>query len=313
MGVLNRHLGMERENETIALLAMACGSFLISLYAGYHLDGIGRTIALPLFGIEFHLISTPLWILAGLATLLCLQQLFHEIWHHGVWLFGIYVLSGLGTTLFYVMFDQGYLWYLVALVLILLALFLIYWMILEIYALRSHILRELPDEEIVLSGWLPALPAFMFFTMLSYYCYTKWYLGEPGWTFGYAAEGYILFQLLAFGTALYALWVPQVLLGRHLEEEIQEGKVLRDLLPGTHGHCPACASEMHASGMACPECSHRESIAYCSGCETYVAACPTCSLGAQVGTTCGGCGEDLAGLTCGECNHTGPVRFWASG
>jgi len=91
VGVLNRHLGMERENETIALLAMACGSFLISLYAGYRLDGIGRTIALPLFGIEFHLISTPLWILAGLATLLCLQQLFHEIWHHGVWLFGIYV------------------------------------------------------------------------------------------------------------------------------------------------------------------------------------------------------------------------------
>jgi hypothetical protein len=89
--------------------------------------------------------------------------------------------------------------------------------------------------------------------------------------------------------------------------------VLRELLPGSGGRCPACDSEMHASGMACPECSHRESIAYCSGCETYVAACPTCSLGAQVGTTCGGCGEDLAGLTCGECNHTGPVRFWASG
>ena len=46
MGVLNRHLGMERENETIALLTLACGSFLVSLYAGYRLDGIGRTVEL---------------------------------------------------------------------------------------------------------------------------------------------------------------------------------------------------------------------------------------------------------------------------
>ena len=92
-----------------------------------------------------------------------------------------------------------------------------------------------------------------------------------------------------------------------------KGEVLRDLLPGSGGHCPACAGEMHASGMVCPECSHREQAAYCGGCETYVAACPTCGLGTQIGATCVGCGEDLAGLTCGKCNHTGPVRFWASG
>ena len=107
MGILNRQFSMVRERETAALVALAAGSFLVSLYAGYRLEGIGRTIELPLFGIEFHLISTPLWLLAGLATLLCLQQLFHEIWHHGVWLVGIYTLTGLGTTLFYIMFNQA--------------------------------------------------------------------------------------------------------------------------------------------------------------------------------------------------------------
>ena len=84
MGIINRQFGMERERETVTLVALAAGSFLVSLYAGYRLEGIGRTIGLPLFVIEFHLILTPLSLLAGLATLLCLQQLFHEIWHHGV-------------------------------------------------------------------------------------------------------------------------------------------------------------------------------------------------------------------------------------
>ncbi|HIH79206.1 MAG: hypothetical protein QF822_01955 [Candidatus Poseidoniia archaeon] len=312
MGILNHQFGVERKREKVTLIALATCSFLTSLYAGYRLDGIGRTIELPLFGIEFHLISTPLWLLAGFATLLCLQQLFHEIWHHGVWLVGIYALTGLGTTLFYVMFDQGYTWYLVTLVLLLLALFLIYWMVLEMYALRSYIQSELPDEKIALSDWLPALPTFMLFTMLSYYCYTKWYLGEDGWTFGYARQGYLLFQLLAFGTGVYALWVPQTLLGRYIEEELQESEVLRKLLPSNGGRCPECSGEMRARGMACPECEEHERVAFCDVCELYVASCSGCGQGAQVGAGCKGCERHMDGLQCSACKHAGPVRFWSS-
>ena len=106
MGLLGRQLNLERESEDSLLLALSTLTFTTSLLAGYQESGIGRLISLPLFGIEFHLISTPVWIISGILCLLCLQQLFHKIWTHGVWLIGIYWLTAFGTTLLFVMFDQ---------------------------------------------------------------------------------------------------------------------------------------------------------------------------------------------------------------
>ena len=81
MGLLGRQLNLERESEDSLLLALSTLTFTTSLLAGYQESGIGRLISLPLFGIEFHLISTPVWIISGILCLLCLQQLF-QLWHH---------------------------------------------------------------------------------------------------------------------------------------------------------------------------------------------------------------------------------------
>ena len=124
MGLLGRQLNLERESEDSLLLALSTLTFTTSLLAGYQESGIGRLISLPLFGIEFHLISTPVWIISGILCLLCLQQLFHKIWTHGVWLIGIYWLTAFGTTLLFVMFDQGYVWFVASLILLLLAIFI---------------------------------------------------------------------------------------------------------------------------------------------------------------------------------------------
>ena len=118
------------------------------------------------------------------------------------------------------MFDQGYVWFFVALILIFLALFLMYWMILEIYSLRFTILGEIPeaDRSISLTDWLLSVPSFFICTFISYYYYTKWYMNEDGWfTFGYASEGYLIFQFGVFFSGLYILYVPQSLLGDYLE------------------------------------------------------------------------------------------------
>ena len=97
-----------------------------------------------------------------------------------------------------------------------------------------------------------------------------------------------------------------------IEEELQESDVLRELLPSNGGHCPECSGEMRARGLACPECGEREQVAFCGVCELYVASCPGCGLGAQVGTVCSGCEQLLEGLHCTGCKHSGPVRFWSS-
>ena len=118
------------------------------------------------------------------------------------------------------MFDQGYIWFLASIILILLAVFLMYWMILEIYSLRYSILGEIPeaDRSISLSDWLLSVPSFFLFTFISYYYYTKWYMDEEGWfTFGFAQEGYLLFQFGVFFSGLYILYIPQSLLGDYLE------------------------------------------------------------------------------------------------
>ena len=198
MGLLGRQLNLERDSEDSLLLALSTLTFTTSLFAGYQENGIGQLVSLPLFGIEFHLISTPLWIISGILCLLCLQQLFHKIWTHGVWLIGIYWLTAFGTTLLFVMFDQGYVWFVASLILLLLALFIMYWMVLEIYALRHNIIREVPEaSNLSLSDWLLSVPAFFLSTFVSYYYYSKLYLQEDGWfTFGYSAEGYLLFQFL---------------------------------------------------------------------------------------------------------------------
>jgi len=219
MGLLGRQLKLERESEDSLLLALSALTFTISLFAGYQEGGIGTLVSLPLFGIEFHLISTPLWIFSGLLCMFCLQQLFHKIWTHGVWLIGIYWLTAIGTILLFVMFDHGYVWFVASLILLFLALFIMYWMILEIYALRHNIIREVPEaKSLSLTDWLFSVPLFFLFTFISYYYYSKLYMGESGWfTFGYSSEGYILFQFLIFFSGLYILYIPQNLLGDYLE------------------------------------------------------------------------------------------------
>ena len=219
MGLLGRQLNLERKSEDSLLLALSALTFTTSLFAGYQEGGIGALVSLPLFGIEFHLISTPLWIISGLICMFCLQQLFHKIWTHGVWLIGIYWLTAIGTILLFVMFDHGYVWFVASLILLFLALFIMYWMILEIYALRHNIIREVPEaDSLSLTDWLFSVPSFFLFTFISYYYYSKLYMGESGWfTFGYSSEGYILFQFLMFFSGLYILYIPQSLLGDYLE------------------------------------------------------------------------------------------------
>jgi len=220
MGLLGRQFSLERSTEDSLLLVFSTLTFTTSLFCGYVESGIGRIISLPLFGIEFHLISTPLWLLSGILCLICLQQLFYKIWTHGVWLIGVYWLTAFGTIILFIMFNQGYIWFIVSLILIFLALFLMYWMILEIYGLRYNIIGQVPeaDRSISLTDWLISVPLFFIFTFISYYYYSKMYLQEEGWfTFGHASEGYLLFQFGVFLSGMYILYVPQTLLGDYLE------------------------------------------------------------------------------------------------
>jgi hypothetical protein len=132
MGLLGRQFSLKRSTEDSLLLVFSTLTFTVSLFCGYVESGIGQMISLPLFGIEFHLVSTPIWLLSGILCLICLQQLFYKIWTHGVWLIGVYWLTAFGSIILFVMFDQGYVWFIVSLILIFLAIFLMYWMILEI-------------------------------------------------------------------------------------------------------------------------------------------------------------------------------------
>ena len=220
MGLLGRQFKLERSSEDSLLLVFSTLTFTVSLFCGYMEYGIGRLISLPLFGIEFHLISTPVWLLSGILCIMCLQQLFYKIWTHGVWLIGVYWLTAFGTIILFVMFEESYVWFIVSLILIFLAIFLMYWMILEIYGLRYNIIGQVPDADrsISLTDWLISVPLFFISTFISYYYYTKMYLDEEGWfTFGHASEGYLIFQFGVFFSGMYILYVPQTLLGDYLE------------------------------------------------------------------------------------------------
>ena len=220
MGLLGRQFKLERSSEDSLLLVFSTLTFTVSLFCGYVEKGIGTLISLPLFGIEFHLISTPVWLLSGILCILCLQQLFYKIWTHGIWLIGVYWLTAFGTIILFVMFDQGYVWFIVSLILIFLAIFLMYWMVLEIYGLRYNIIGQVPDADrsISLTDWLISVPSFFISTFISYYYYTKLYLDEEGWfTFGHASEGYLIFQFAVFFSGMYILYVPQTVLGDYLE------------------------------------------------------------------------------------------------
>ena len=220
MGLLGRQFKLERSSEDSLLLVFSTLTFTVSLFCGYMESGIGRVISLPLFGIEFHLISTPVWLLSGILCIMCLQQLFYKIWTHGVWLIGVYWLTAFGTIILFVMFEESYVWFIVSLILIFLAIFLMYWMILEIYGLRYNIIGQVPDADrsISLTDWLISVPSFFISTFISYYYYTKMSLDEEGWfTFGHASEGYLIFQFGVFFSGMYILYVPQTLLGDYLE------------------------------------------------------------------------------------------------
>ena len=181
MGLLGRQLNLERESEDSLLLALSTLTFTTSLLAGYQESGIGQIISLPLFGIEFHLISTPVWIILDTLSALFAAIISQDLDARCLVNWDI-LANCFGTTLLFVMFDQGYVWFVASLILLLLAIFIMYWMVLEIYALRHNIIREVPEaSSLSLSDWLLSVPSFFISTFISYYYYSKLYLQEDGW------------------------------------------------------------------------------------------------------------------------------------
>ena len=313
MGFLGKQLGIDRKTEEIALLVLGFCFFLVSLIAGYKENGIGENFRLPVIGMEIHMISTPVWIGGGVLCMMCLQQRYHSIWTNGIWLISAYFLTAAGTVLFFVMYDFGYWWYLTAIILLLLAVSMLYWMILEIYTLRSRIIDTYPEEEerMEMGEWAILLPIFLLMTIISYYYYSKWFLGEEGWfTFGMAANGYLLTQIMIFVVVNYIMYSPHEVFKKYIREsEYEGGESITNLLDKKN-QCVKCKSIAEEEKYRCPECGEEERTVFCGVCEIYSISCYGCDNLILLGDTCTKCNLINEGVVCIRCSFKGGIREW---
>ena len=318
MGFLNRMLGIDRESEVPLLFFLATALFIVSLVAGTREDGLGDSHTL--FGLEFHFVSTLVWLLAGLSCLLCLQQLFHPIWINAIYLLGSYALAALGTLLFFIFYEEDYYWYIIALIPLFLSVGLLYWMTLEIYGLRARVLDVAPEEEerLTMGYWFGSLIVFLVLTILSYYFYAKHFCSldsstcsADGWfTFYDPVNSYIVTEVALFVVALFVLWSPMEMLSPYLELVPAEEAEMLTETPHALRTCPGCGQSLEARKYHCPECEAGADASFCAKCEAYTIACPGCGSGTHTGDECRKCGTANEGLHCAECGHTAPIRFW---
>ena len=315
MGVIGKQLNLDRKTEEIILLVLSSCFFLISLIAGYKENGIGGDLIIPIMGVKIHIISTPMWIGCGLLCIMCLQQRYHSIWTNGIWLLAAYFLTAAGTILFFVMYDLGYWWYLTSVVLLLLALSMLYWMILEIYTLRSRIVDAYPEEEerMEMGEWAIMLPIFILMTVISYYFYSKWFLDEEGWfTFGIATNGYLLTQIAIFGIVNYIMYRPHEVFKKYIQETAYERVETTTKVLDKKNQCVKCNNIAEEMRQECPKCGEGERTVYCNMCEIHSISCYKCSNLIILGESCTECNVKNEGIVCIRCSFKGGIREWMS-
>ena len=314
MGIIGKQLNLDRKTEEIVLIVLSSCFFLISLIAGYKENGIGGNLTIPMIGMEIHFISTPMWIGGGLLCIMCLQQRYHSIWTNGLWLLAAYFLTATGTVLFFVMYDFGYWWYLTAVILLLLALSMLYWMILEVYTLRSRIVDAYPEEEerMEMGEWAMLLPVFILMTVISYYYYSKWFLDEEGWlTFGISPNtGYIMTQIMIFGIVNYIMYRPHEVFKKYIQETEYERVETSTNLLDKKNQCVKCSNIAEERRYECPECGEIERSVFCNICEVHSISCYNCSNLILLGEQCVECNVENEGITCIRCSFKGGIREW---
>ncbi len=324
MALLRTYLPFDEKQTDMILIIMAGAAFLGSMIAGTWQTGPEQH--LPLVDLDMVWVSTIAWIGLGLAALFLFVEAVEDVWFpNGILVIGAYVASGLSAIFLTVGFDQGMLWWIVGLILMGIGILLMIQVWLSVYTDRTRLIRTNPEidpETFTLGIWNFILPLFIITTMATFYFWSLWYLEREFWNFTIdPLVLYIVTDMVAFGSAVALLYIPQQSLGRYFIREVEPVSEAEPLLrPGTGGlprrlakqltECLHCQAASRLEQRACPSCETLTTFGWCPACEHFTVICPECGSSSLYGKACGECENRLTSYSCPNCANSAPLRQW---
>ena len=328
--------GLFREYPELTYALLAIVFYMASTIFG--LIEMGNTVTF--YGITFHTISTPLWVIFGILSLYFLYTAFFDMWIYTIHLIIAYFLAGAGTLAIFLFSDNiyfvifGFLFLLGALVFTML-------FIVRVGTVRRHHIMvsknpEEAKEKYSLGYWYLFPFIFLGITIVAFL--DLGYAYEHPSHFPYI---YLLAEFLLFLVVIYILWVPENVLFFRYDEAVSTADDIgishptnlkpagnsekksssRDeirqvitsfplMRKGEKENCPGLDVRPVEKKKMCPYCRYVMVLEWCSQSEEYLIECPSCGRMTYYGRkVCVYCRTKLPeNIKCKACGREFPIR-----
>jgi len=276
------------------------------------------------YGIEIHLISTPLWVIFGLASIYFLYEAFFDLWIYAIHLIFAYFLTGAGVLALYVFRDD--------------------------YRIMNSNDPESARERFSLHSWYIFPFVFFGLCVVSFLDLGYWYENPD-----HSPYIHFLAEFSLIVTLVYMLWKPENVLfygTREATDELSEDTTTPSptgtRTPRSSGHahaggsysagdgeetgpdgaggptsiasrlrrgrkvenCPGFDSPPITTRKSCPGCGTINDFAWCPQSEEYLIDCQICERKTYHGRkVCIHCKSPLQEkVSCSSCSMDFPIR-----
>jgi hypothetical protein len=333
--------GMIKQYPELLYAFLAVISYILSVF--FAVIEYGSIIEFN--GLEIHAISTPLWLLFGVASLYFLYTAFFDMWIYAIHLIFAYYLTGAGFLGLYVFYDNVTI-RVFAIILIIAGLGFIGYFIYRIGNVRSYRILNSPDPDSARDRFSLELWYFFPFVFFVISAISFWDLGRS-YDDGGTPYLHVFMEIALILTIVYIMWKPENVLfygtkeswpdvpiseisevgggepesagsgssPRQSEQQTSPQKPLQAVESRIRRKpasvmCPGFDTPAVQSSRICPGCGSANDFNWCSESEEFLISCPSCSQQTYHGRkVCVHCRSRLVeDITCSHCGKEYPAR-----
>ena len=277
------------------------------------------------FGLQDGMIPLALWLVLGVAALICMYWAFPNMWPYALLLYACYGISAFSVILIFFWNDalkigDVSITMLLGVFLIFAAFAMAFHMVQYIKKARDTLTEK--DQYVPLGFWSLAVMLSVAISILSIVAWSFWANENSA-----AIQTYIVLEPVLGFMLTYILWLPDRALDwskKPVPESpaarfiVDKSKAITGGITGSivrpKGTCPQCGNKLIMEKKLCPSCNNTQTFGWCATSETFVLPCGHCGTMNLYGRdSCTKCKNRLSsGILCNNCDNASSLRDWAT-